>query len=362
MLTKEIVVDISPEKKYSIFIDNKPIEKLEETIINKIPQYSNVNKTLIIISEKVNKIYGRKINFKNSIKFVLKDGENQKNFKNYQKILNFALENKLERKDLIVAIGGGVVGDIAGFVAATYLRGINFIQIPTTLLACVDSSVGGKVAINTKYGKNLVGAFHQPIGVFCNLDFLSTLDNRQFKTGLAEIIKYAFIEKSCNLGKDFEFFDFLNNNSEKIQLRDNEILSKIIEISLMLKSVVVKQDEKEQGLRKILNFGHTYGHAIEKITNYKKYTHGEAVALGMVFALNLALKKEFISKEYKSEAQELIDKYSLVRKHPDFNKDKLLDLMMSDKKVEDGKIKFILPSSKSYVECFEITPYELKKI
>lgn len=352
MLNKEIFVNISPDKQYPIFIDSEPIEDLEEKLFH----YTRANKILIIVSEKVNKLYGKVLTFKKCIKFVLKDGENQKNFRNYQRILNFALKNKLERKDAIVAIGGGVVGDIAGFVAATYLRGIDFIQVPTTLLACVDSSVGGKVAINTDFGKNMVGAFYQPKAVFCNLNFLRTLDERQFKTGLSEVIKYAFIEKSCQANIEYNFFDFLLENSDKVLSRDNEILAKIIETSLELKVSVVAKDEKEEGLRKTLNFGHTYGHAIEKITDYKKFTHGEAIAIGMVFAINLALKKGLITEEYKNQSLALIDKYKLIKKFPKFNSKKMIDLMQSDKKVQNGKIIFILPTQKSAVECFDIEP------
>lgn len=348
MLNKELVVNLSDGSQYPIFINYNDIENLNERIFD----YTNANKVLIIISQKVNKLYGKKINFKNSIRYVLKDGEDQKNFKNYQKILNFALKHKLERKDAIVAIGGGVVGDIAGFVAATYLRGIDFIQIPTTLLACIDSSVGGKVAINTDYGKNLVGAFYQPKAVFCNLNFLKTLDERQFKTGLGEVLKYAFIEKSCLTEEEFNFFDFLSANVDNVYLRNEKIISKIVEISLKLKASVVEKDEKEKGLRQILNFGHTYAHAVEKITNYRKYTHGEAVAIGMIFAINLAFKKGIIDEEYKNQSLEFIEKYNLVKKHPQFNQKKMMELMKSDKKVKDGKINFILPSSKAYVECF----------
>lgn len=349
MLNKKLLVKISPQIQYPIFIDFDQIETLEK----KVSEYTNANKFLIVISEKVNKIYGNRLNFENSIKFVLKDGEKQKNFKNYKKILEFALKNRLERKDAIIAIGGGVVGDIAGFVAATYLRGIDFIQIPTTLLACVDSSVGGKVAINTDFGKNLVGVFYQPKAVFCNLNFLKTLDERQFKTGFAEVLKYAFINN------DNHFFDFLMDNSEKVISRDDEILSEIVEISLKIKSLVVSQDEKEKGLRKILNFGHTYGHAVEKITKYKKYTHGEAVAIGMIFALKMAFKKGLITEDYKNEALGLINKYNLVKKTPKFDKNKMIKLMKSDKKVENNEIKFILPIKKSTVECFSITTAEI---
>lgn len=338
---KEIQIKIAPDINYPIFIDSDPIKSLEE----KIFEHTNANKILLVVSEKVDKLYKSELNFKNSVKFVLKDGENQKNFKNYQKILNFASENKLERKDAIVAVGGGVVGDISGFAAATYLRGIDFIQIPTTLLACVDSSVGGKVAINTSFGKNLVGAFYQPKAVFCNLNFLKTLDDRQFKTGLAEVLKYAFIEKSCLAPIDYDFFEFLNVNSEKVLARDFDILAQIIDISLNLKASVVSKDEKELGLRKILNFGHTLAHAIERITDYKKFTHGEAVAIGMIFAFQLAYEKQIISENQVKTAFELLRKYSLVKKLPNFNPEKIINLMGLDKKVENGKINFILPTT-----------------
>lgn len=350
MIKSEILVEVSKDKKYPVFIDFEPIESLEE----KICTHLSANKILIVISEKVNRLYGKKLQLKNSIKFVLKDGEEQKNFKNYKKILDFALKNKLERKDAIVAIGGGVVGDIAGFVAATYLRGIDFIQVPTTLLACVDSSVGGKVAINTDYGKNLVGAFYQPKAVFCNLNFLKTLDERQFKTGLAEVVKYAFIANDNG-----EFFKYLVENAQSILAHQDESLAQIVKTSLEMKADVVAKDEKEQNLRRILNFGHTYGHAIEKITNYKKYTHGEAVAIGMVFAINLAFKKGLISQEYKNEGLLLIEKYSLIKKYPKFNTEKMIELMMSDKKVQDGKINFVLPTQKAQVECFSLDSKEI---
>lgn len=358
MPDKKLYVNISPGINYPIFIDDSPIESL----IDKITNYTNANRILVVISEKVNKLYGKKLNFKNSLKFVLKDGENEKNFKNYQKILNFALKNKLERKDAIIAIGGGVVGDLSGFVASTYLRGIDFIQIPTTLLSCVDSSVGGKTGINTDFGKNLVGSFYQPKAVFCNLNFLKTLDDRQFKTGLAEVLKYAFIEESCMADTNYNFFEYLGENIDKIKNKDEATLAEIIKISLELKACVVSKDEKEGGLRKILNFGHTYAHAVEKITNYKKFTHGEAVALGMTFAINLASKKGLIITEYKEEALKLIKNYDLVNKTPKFNEKKMIELMQSDKKVEDGKIKFILPSSKKYVEIYEIQPNELSLV
>ncbi len=342
----------SNEKTYPIIIKNEPISELREKIFS----YIDGKNFLVIISEKVEKIYGKLLNFDKSHKFILKDGEKEKNFKNYKKILEFALKLRLKRSDIIIAIGGGVVGDMAGFAASTYMRGINFIQVPTTLLACVDSSVGGKTAIDTCYGKNLIGTFYQPKAVLINPLFLKTLDNRQFKTGLGEVIKYAFIEKSCQCDEDLDLMNFLNSND--ILNRDEKTLSKLIEICIKLKKSVVEKDEKESGLRKILNFGHTYGHAIEKITNYKKFTHGEAIVEGMKFAFNFALKKNLIEKSYKFLADELIEKYDFC-KIPNYNIQKMIKLMQLDKKILSDKIVFILPTNYAKVEAFQINNEEL---
>ena len=210
----------SEEKSYPILIENEEISELKKKIFD----YIKNRNFLVVISQKVEKLYGKKLNIPKENKFVLKDGEKEKNFKNYEKILNCALKLKLTRNDVIIAIGGGVVGDITGFAAATYMRGIDFIQVPTTLLACVDSSVGGKTAIDTKFGKNLVGAFYQPKVVFINPKFLKTLDDRQFKTGLGEVVKYSFIEKSCKCDEELHLTNFLTEKSEQILERKEKIL------------------------------------------------------------------------------------------------------------------------------------------
>ena len=266
---------------------------------------------------------------------------------------------KLTRKDVFIAIGGGVVGDITGFASATYMRGIDFIQVPTTLLACVDSSVGGKTAIDTKFGKNLVGAFYQPKAVFINPKFLKTLDDRQFKTGMGEVVKYSFIEKSCKCDEDLNLTNFLTEKVEQILERKEKTLAQLIEICVKLKISVVEKDEKESNLRRILNFGHTYGHAIERITKYKKYTHGEAVVEGMKFAFNLALKKNLIDKNYKFLAEDIIKKYNF-REIPKFNVNKMIELMQLDKKATTNSIVFILPTDYSTVDAFEILPEVLR--
>ena len=342
------------EKSYPVVIENSEIIDFAEKIF-KITSGRNY---LAVVSEKIEKLYGKQLKIPQKNKFVLKDGEKEKNFKNYKKILDCAQRMKLTRADMMLAIGGGVVGDMAGFAAATYMRGIDLVQIPKTLLACVDSSVGGKTAIDTDYGKNLVGAFYQPKIVLINPVFLKTLDDRQFKTGMGEVIKYSFIEKSCKCEEDLNLTNFLSEKYQQILNRDTKTLSKLIEICVKLKISVVEKDEKENGLRRILNFGHTYGHAVEKITNYKKYTHGEAVVEGIKFAFNLAVKRNLIDKNYAFLAEDVIKKYNfspLLK----FKPEKMVELMRLDKKAISEKIIFILPVDYSTVEAFELKPDEI---
>ena len=341
---------ISEEKSYPILIENEDISSLREKIFSGLESY------LVVISAKVEKLYGKELNIPKNRKFILKDGEKEKNFGNYKKILERALKLKLTRKSTIVAIGGGVVGDLAGFVASTYMRGIDFIQVPTTLLACVDSSVGGKTAIDTSFGKNLVGTFYQPKKVFINPKFLKTLTDRDFKTGLGEVVKYCFIEKSCQCDEELNLTNLLS--TENILNRDERIISKLIEICIKLKKSVVEKDEKESDLRRILNFGHTYGHAVEKINNFKKYTHGEAVVEGIRFAFNLAMKKNLIDKNYKFFADDVIKKYDFV-KIPQYKMDKMIKFMLADKKSDGKSITFILPTDYSTVKAFEFSKDEL---
>lgn len=340
--------------RYPIFIENYEISELK----HRISACMRGSKFLAVISEKVNKLYGKKLGFNNNEIFILKDGESQKNFKNYQKIIDRALKIGLTRQDAIIAVGGGVAGDIAGFAAATYMRGIDFIQVPTTLLACVDSSVGGKTAVNTPFGKNLAGCFYQPKAVFINMNFLKTLDERQYKAGLGEVVKYIFIEKSCNCSEELNLTNFITDNTKQILSHDMKTLEKLIEICIKLKLAVVEQDEKETGLRKILNFGHTFGHAIEKAAKYKRYTHGEAVVMGILFAFNLAERLGLIDKNYKFFAEDILSKFNF-KEIPDFKKEKLLNAMKSDKKATTDKIVFILPVAYSVVKEFSFNADEI---
>ncbi len=342
----EVKIKAQKESSYPIYIG----EGLLDDAFNFIKKYTSANKFLVVTNETVMPIYGEKLKSDRVEFLILPDGEVYKTMETLNKILDKALELKLERKDAIIALGGGVIGDMAGFAASIYLRGIDFIQIPTTLLAQVDSSVGGKVAVNHVFGKNMIGAFYQPKLVLSDTLTLDTLDERQFKTGLSEVIKYAFIEKTCNADKNYDFLEFLELNKDKILAKDKNILKQLIKICCELKSAVVNQDEKEKGLRAILNFGHTYAHAIEKITAYEKYTHGEAVSIGMRMVFDLSLKLGKISQEYYNRAISLIKNYGLISEL-DFKPDEQVfyQAMTSDKKVYNSSVRFILPAGEKEV-------------
>jgi 3-dehydroquinate synthase len=278
----------------------------------------------------------KKVGF-DSVLITVPAGERAKSLKVVEHCYDALAKHRLERKSFIVALGGGVVGDLAGFVAATYLRGIAFVQVPTTLLAHVDSSVGGKVGVNLKSGKNLVGAFHQPRVVLCDLDTLRTLPAREFRAGLAEVIKYGIIY-------DAGLFERLERDLPKLLKRDPEILEEVIARCCEIKADVVGQDETESGLRAILNFGHTIGHAIENISGYGKYLHGEAIAIGQVAAAKISgsvlglpeAEAERIRKLFQSAGLPTTIRLAAVQRK------KLFAAMRLDKKVVGGEIKFVL--------------------
>ena len=254
------------------------------------------------------------------------------------------LDQGADRKSVVVALGGGVVGDLAGFVAATFARGLRFVQVPTTLLAQVDSSVGGKVGVNLPGGKNMVGAFWQPRGVVIDVDVLDTLPQREYRAGLAEVVKYGVIQ-------DAEFFAFLEANVEPINSRDHAVLTSIIERCCRLKADVVEQDEREEtGLRAILNYGHTFGHAFEAATGYEELLHGEGVAIGMMCAARLAQRLGRVDAAFVERQRALLQAFGLPLTVPDVASDELIELMYRDKKVDRGKLRFVLPSRMGHVE------------
>ena len=266
---------------------------------------------------------------------VLPDGEEQKNWENLQRIYDGLLGDQCDRKTTVIALGGGVVGDMAGFAAATYMRGVPFVQVPTTLLAQVDSSVGGKTGINHPLGKNMIGAFYQPKAVIADTATLSTLPLRELSAGLAEVIKHGAII-------DAAFFDWIETNIGLLMARDPEALAYAIRRSCEIKAEVVRQDEREGGLRAILNFGHTFAHAIESGMGYGQWLHGEAVGCGMVMAADLSHRLGYIDAATRERVAALVQAAGLPHIAPDLGAARWLELMQVDKKNEGGQIRFIL--------------------
>jgi 3-dehydroquinate synthase len=301
-------------------------------------------KCLIITDTNVNGLYAEKIAEalkKSGAKDVsisfFPAGEMNKTIDTVKNLYSECISNSLDRSSLIVALGGGVPGDIAGFVAATYMRGIDFIQIPTTLLAMVDSSVGGKTGVDLPQGKNLVGAFWQPLLVMIDTSYLKTLAPKEILCGLAEIVKYAVII-------DPELFEMLENNTERLKNLDMEFYSGIIARCCRLKAEVVSKDERENGLRAILNFGHTFGHAIEAVAGFSSgMTHGEAVAIGMCIASDIAVKTNMMSKASSSRIEKLMKSLGLKTSVKGFEPEKIFTAMGSDKKKKGSTINLVIP-------------------
>ncbi len=324
-----------PQKQYPIYIDSGLIENIGREI-KKI--YDN-KKVVIITDSNVEALYGK--NIEDSLikenfmvkKIIIKPGEKSKSFEALQEICEEILEFGLSRSDLIIAFGGGVVGDLGGFAASILLRGIPFIQIPTTLLAQIDSSVGGKVAINSRKGKNLIGSFYQPEAVFIDPELLKTLNERVFNDGMAEVIKYGAI-------KDERLFHNLLQYKDKEELMNN--IEEIIYTCCSIKKDVVEVDEKDLGERMLLNFGHTVGHGIEKIFNYEKFTHGEAVAMGMM-AITKNSETQGITEGGTLELlRKIINKYDLPSDLPSMDKQELLKAVSMDKKSSNKSLNIIV--------------------
>lgn len=265
----------------------------------------------------------------------LPDGEQYKDWPALNQVFTKLLEEAADRKTVLYALGGGVVGDMTGFAAACYMRGVPFVQVPTTLLAQVDSSVGGKTAINHPAGKNMIGAFYQPLRVVCDIDTLDTLPQRELLAGLAEVIKYGPIA-------DADFLSWLEANLDLLLARDRAALRHAIQRSCEIKAWVVGQDEKESGLRAILNFGHTFGHAIEAGLGYGAWLHGEAVGCGMVMAADLSARLGLIDEPTAQRIRALVERTGLPVKGPDLGADRYIELMQVDKKAEGGEIRFVV--------------------
>lgn len=325
----------TPSRNYPVYVGAGAIEQLSPFLEENFP---NLTKVFIITDSNVGDRYLHKL-LKVLEKFdvtykIVPNGEHAKTFDVYYECLTFALEQKLDRKSLLLSFGGGAVGDLGGFVASTYMRGIPFIQIPTTILAH-DSAVGGKVAINHPLGKNMIGAFYQPEGVFYDLNFLSSLPPHEKRSGFAEVIKHSLI-------KEPPFYDWLKEKIVHLDEMTEEQLRYCLIKGIQIKGSIVRKDEKEQGIRAFLNFGHTLGHAIEAEAGYGKITHGEAVMIGMLFALKLSEKIYSLQFQY-SEFVEWIKKLGYeTTLNASLDHHRLIDRMKKDKKTIGQQIQFVL--------------------
>lgn len=320
-----VPIELAPSQNitYDITIDRLPQLTFDTNVVVVTnPTVSGFHLDTLLSHVKANKL--------NIV--TIPDGEEYKTLETVESILNECFEHKLDRKSLLIAFGGGVIGDMTGFTASIYQRGIDFVQIPTTLLSQVDASVGGKTGVNNIYGKNLIGSFYQPKAVYIDPAFLETLPSREFAAGVAEIIKMAVMF-------DKSYFEFL----QSADLNDMEILKETIKRSVELKAWVVNQDEKEAGIRAVLNYGHTFGHVVENETHYTTYLHGEAVAIGIVMANELAVELGMFSREEAQAVKELLEKASLPTDYKIQNVDAFYEHFFLDKKSAKGSIKFILP-------------------
>jgi 3-dehydroquinate synthase len=310
--------------KYNIYIE----ELQELSFDKKVAIITNPTVSAFHLETLLNKIHAKELKV-----ITIPDGEEYKNMDTILEILDSLFEAKFDRGSLLIAFGGGVIGDMTGFSASIYQRGIDFVQIPTTLLAQVDASVGGKTGVNNRFGKNLIGSFYQPKAVYIDPDFLKTLPKREYHAGLAEVIKMAVMF-------DKEFFEFL----EKEDLYTKKSQVQMISKAVLLKADVVNQDEKEAGIRAVLNYGHTFAHVIENQTNYKKYLHGEAVAIGMVMANTLARLLGLLSEDEAKRIKNLLEKYNLPTTYKIKDPEQFYEQFFLDKKSIGGELKFILPN------------------
>ncbi len=344
MNKKHLSIKVSLKSNpYEIVIGNGSIECIGNEL-GKIGFKAGL-KVLVVSNQDVSNNYSEQI-LKGLIKckfsptlLILKAGEDQKNQASIDLIHNAAYEARLERGSLMIALGGGVIGDMTGFAAATWLRGIHVVQIPTTLLAMVDAAIGGKTGINHAKGKNLIGAFHQPKLVLIDPRTLFSLPAREFRAGMAEIIKYGIIS-------DIELFELLEKKDiiSDLSFIEEKLLLEIIKRSAKSKAEIVIKDEKESGIRAFLNYGHTFGHVIENLCGYGKWLHGEAVAMGMVAVGQLAVQRGLWTEFDAKRQKQLIEKAGLPTKWPELKIEDVIDSLQGDKKVKDGKVSFIMPT------------------
>lgn len=334
-------------KKYPIYIDNN-----FESLVKAFEENGLTGRSLCIISDSnVAPYYEEEVierlkgHFTNICSYTFRAGEDSKNMNTIMDFYKFFIDNHLDRKSVLAALGGGVAGDMCGFAAATYMRGISFVQIPTTLLAQVDSSVGGKTGIDFMGNKNMVGAFYQPEFVYINTETLKTLPYRETAAGIAEALKYGYII-------DRDFINYFEENRESIKKCDADAIGHIVYNSCKAKAYVVSEDEKEQGLRAILNFGHTFGHAVETLSDFKML-HGECVAVGMIAGLYFSAERGYISKAEIKRCEEILESFGLPVRVKGFSIADVYKQMFNDKKTKNGVINIVALNEigKAYVDA-----------
>ena len=340
MQSVEVKLTAGVDRSYKILIEEGLLEKIP-SILSSDPVGNNY---AVICDSSTAKLFGEKFvaglkaaGLKASL-LSFPVGEKSKALSVLENLQNKMLELGFNRKSAVIALGGGVTGDLAGFVAATYMRGISYVQVPTTLLAMVDSSVGGKVAVDLAGGKNSCGSFHQPKAVFADIACLKSLPDAQMSIGMAESIKHGVIA-------DKALFDFIESNKDKILGKDLPVLEQLVAKNCEIKAKIVEKDELEQNLRKIVNYGHTVGHAIELLGNYSKFSHGQAVSIGMAAEAKISQALGFISADSVKRQNSLLESFALSTKLPDFPPKKIIEAMRRDKKSDSKALVFALPSS-----------------
>ncbi|WP_372713761.1 3-dehydroquinate synthase [Ilyobacter sp.] len=350
---KEIRMDLG-DRSYPILVNKGIIGELK----NYVDKYEKI---ILLSNTKVGALYAEKIldilesTGKNINYFEVSDGEEHKSIESAFGIYDFMVENDFDRSSLVISLGGGVITDLGGYVAATYMRGIDFIQIPTSLLSQVDASIGGKVAVNHPKAKNLIGAFYQPKLVLIDVDFLKTLPEKEFKAGMGEIIKHSFL-------KDDDYFDYLVDNAQAVRNLNPDKIIEVIKRSCVIKKNIVEEDEKEKGIRAIVNLGHTYGHALETATEYRGYSHGEAVAKGIIYEILLSQKLGYIGKDFLDRGKTIFEKYEIDCEPIKIEIERVIALMKKDKKNKGGKIKFVLPTGKGSVSVEDVSEDIIREV
>jgi 3-dehydroquinate synthase len=344
------------DRSYNILIQDGLLDRVGESL-----RPFGMGPTAVVVTNPVVKrLYGARLlrslksaGFKTAV-LTVPDGERAKSLTWVSAILDELVRRQFERKTWLLALGGGVVGDLAGFAASAYLRGIPFVQVPTTLVAQVDSSIGGKTGVNHPLGKNLIGAFYQPKSVLIDPSVLGSLPPREYRAGLAEVIKYGVIQ-------DGVFFEFLERDIARVLALDPGAVHQIIRTSCAIKAQVVSGDEREGDRRRILNFGHTLGHALETVTRYRRYKHGEAIAIGMVAAARLAGRLGLAEKEVGARVLSLVKRAGLPTELPRYSASVLLRAMRQDKKVKDRQIHFVLPTRIGHVVVVPVKDSDLRE-